>query len=156
MGGKVQLKHMKCSFDGRLAYIYLWYSKKWRIVYVGQTNGINGTIGRAINHIQPDGTLRKCFKEETGLPLEYASDLYLLSFPKDRVFTSAESSYRLAVEYRVQTKLLKIRGEISPCFKIISNVTYTDIASNQDIIKLADDIVEQFVNIYLNSYIDYE
>lgn len=157
MSDKFPLKYMRCSFDGSKSYIYLWISKKCGIVYVGQTNGKDGTLGRAINHVQYDGTLRRRFREIMGLELEYADDLYLLSFPlpKGKEFISIESSYRLAVEYKVQTKLLESRGQVNPCFRVISQVTYTDVASNKQIISLADNIVDQFIEIYTSKQVIY-
>jgi hypothetical protein len=107
------ISHVSNCFDGvSKAYIYIWYSKKWRVVYVGQTNDIRGTLGRAISHVQENGTLRMRFEDTVGEALELADDLIMISFPlpSEREFISLETSYREAVEFLVQTELQKIRG----------------------------------------------
>lgn len=60
------------AFDGKNAFIYLWISKKWKVIYVGQTNDRKGSFGRAFSHIQNNGTLRMRFEEEVGIKLEAA------------------------------------------------------------------------------------
>lgn len=145
----MKFKGLSIGYKRERAYIYLWVSKEMRVVYVGQTNEKNAVIGRAIGHISENGTLRKrCFEE--GLVLENIDDFMLLSYelPNEKRFISVESSFRLAVEYLVQVKLHEVRAKLNPIFKIISKVTYTDCASDNNIIKIADDIVTDFVNIY--------
>lgn len=143
---------LACSFDSANAYIYIWLSKKWKVIYVGQTNNCKGTIGRAIEHIGVDGTLRKRFKEKIGLNLEVSKDLYLLSFPlpQEKRYISLESSYRLAVEYNVQIGLRECRSSLNPVYDVISKVTYTDVASKHNVKELAEDIIQKFIKVYNN------
>ena len=131
------------------AYIYIWFSKKIQIAYVGQTHAKYGVVSRAFQHFQQEGTLRyKLY--ELGYVVEEVDDLYLLSFPLPREpeFLTLESSYRMAVEYLVQVGLYRMQGNLSPRLKIISSVNYTSPANLAYIIKLAEQILEQFVNTY--------
>lgn len=137
-------------FDGGLAYIYLWISKDWGVIYVGQTNDKSGTIGRAYGHIQNNGTLRVRFEDEVGTKLENARDLVLLSYPlpSQREFVSTESSYREAVEYLVQIKLRDIRASVHPSFNLISKIRTTSRSSNVTLSTYADAIVKHFQEVY--------
>jgi hypothetical protein len=140
-------------FDGTYAYIYIWFSTEYKSVYVGQTNSESGVLGRAHGHVGRSGTLRHRFFDAYGEPLEHSTDWILLSFrlPAKKKFTSVESSYRLAVEYRVQSQLNEVRGDISPPFRIISNVTYTDHCSAPEVVSLSEEIIEAFKSNYSNS-----
>ena len=138
-------------FDGRnKAYVYLFISKKFRIVYVGQTNDRNGTFGRASNHIEDNGTLRQHFEDKFGLKLEEANDLVLISYllPQTQEYIGAESSYREAVEYLVQKKLRDIRGSLEPRFDLISRVRYSDRVSSIKLQQFTDKIIENFIHNY--------
>ncbi len=103
-----------CFNGSDIAYIYLWISKKYKVIYVGQTNGKRGSFGRAFSHIQDGGTLRLQFEEKVGIKLEEADDLVLVSYPlpQQQEYMSIESSYREAIEYLVQIKLRDIRGKL--------------------------------------------
>ncbi len=139
------------SFNGNsLAYVYLWISKKWKVVYVGQTNDMKGTLGRALAHVGVNGTLRTRFENEVGVKLEEANDLLLVSYPlpQSPEYIGIESSYREAIEYHVQAKLSDIRGNVNPRFKLISQVRYTARASNLIFEKYADEIVADFQEKY--------
>jgi hypothetical protein len=146
------LSNLACTYDRSFAYIYIWFSKTWKIVYVGQTNGHKGTLGRAFEHVSEGGTLRKRFEEKTGLSLEASKDLYLLSYPlpQKKEYISIESSYRLAIEYYVQINLRKYRGSMDPIFDVISKVVYTDVGSNFSVQNIANDITKKFIATYTN------
>ena len=146
----ISFSNLNCCFNGSLAYIYIWFSKNQKIVYVGQTNNRKGTLGRAIEHISETGTLRKQFEEKYGQKLENVEDLYLLSFPlpPKYEFICIESAYRLAVEYNVQIFLRELRNRVNPVFNIISRVTYTDIASQKIIKDIANKIATDFLSTY--------
>ena len=133
-------------FDGSGAYIYLWASKKGRCVYVGQTAGASGVLGRAHGHVLADGTLRARVVECRGFNLEYVDDwwLYTFSLPKEKKYTAAEGSFRRAVEYLVQSGLHGIRSEMDPPFQIVSTVTYSDHCSLKSVTSIANAIVSQF------------
>lgn len=137
-------------FDSSSAYIYVWISKSHGVVYVGQTSGDGGVIGRAAAHVRVRGTLRERFFCSLGVLLEDAKDWYIISFPlpKEKKYTGAESSYRNAVEYLVQTKLNEIRGGMKPPFRIISNICYSDHCSDPRVIKLANNVVEWLIENY--------
>lgn len=138
-------------FDGQnKAYIYIWFSKIWRVAYIGETNNQYGSFGRAWQHLQANGTLRSRFEEKVGLSIENADDLMLVSFllPNNREFIGVESSYREAVEYLVQFGLREKRGDLTPSFDLISRVRANDRVSNLAIKKLADAIISDFVLNY--------
>jgi hypothetical protein len=135
------------AFNGAdQAYIYIWLSKKHKIVYVGMTNSYTGTIGRAGAHFNRKGTLRKRFVETRGYEVNDVDDILLLSFPlpKTREFTSVEKSYREAVEYLVQKELILLRGKLNPTFDVISWVRLSPRTGNSRIKKLAASIVNSF------------
>ncbi|MBD3883281.1 hypothetical protein IFO70_16055 [Phormidium tenue FACHB-886] len=138
------------AFDGTSAFVYLWISKKWRVIYVGQTNDRKGSFGRAFSHIQDNGTLRTRFEEQVGTKLEAADDLILVSYPlpKEPEYTSEESSYREAIEYLVQIGLRDVRGEVKPKFNLISNVRTVERTSNPSLKRYADKIVKNFLEVY--------
>lgn len=138
------------TFDGTSAFIYIWISKKWKVVYVGQTNERRGSFGRAFSHVSSYGTLRTHFEEETGAKLELADDLVLISFPLPQKpeYIGEESSYREAIEYLVQIGLRDIRGKVNPTFTLISNVRTVERASNPSLKRYADFIVERFLESY--------
>ena len=141
------LSYISNIFDRQTAYIYIWFSRDYRSVYVGQTNSECGTLGRAYAHVKNNGTLRERFYDAEGLPIEVISDLHLASFrlPKKKKYISVESSFRLAVEYLVQVKLNEVRSSTTPKFRIISNVTYTDYCSNKEVIRISCKIVSEFL-----------
>lgn len=140
------------SFDGSRAWVYVWLSKAWRVAYVGQTRGELGTVGRSAQHLLPRDRpgFRRSFETETGAAVERAADLVLVSFvlPDDRLYHTLESSYREAVEYNVQTLLQKRRGVLTPPFRIVSKVRYFPLADQQDVTRIATEIVDRFAQMY--------
>lgn len=145
--GQPILSFVSSCFDGSTtAYLYLWISKKWKVIYVGQTNERRGSFGRAYSHVQDKGTFRQRFEEEVGINLEEANDLVLVSYPlpQKAEYIGVESSYREAVEYLVQIKLREIRGNLEPRFNLISKVRYSDRASSLLVKQYAQQIVQHF------------
>lgn len=142
--------NIKGTINGAFAYIYIWYSKKARIAYVGQTNERHGVVGRASAHISRHGTLRTRLLEKDGSSIEDFDDWVLMSyrFPFIKKYISNESSYRLAVEYLVQTLLIEERGKLNPPLRLISNVTYTDYCNSVQVRRLASEIIEEFKSSY--------
>lgn len=143
--------YISTIFDGTgKSYIYLWASKLERVVYVGQTNERLGTLGRGFAHLQIDGTLRCRCLTRVGVDVKDLNDLTLLSYllPQTPEFLGVETSYRLAVEYLVQTKLLERRGTVNPVFRIVSNVLPTARTRNSDVIALLEEIVADFLVYY--------
>lgn len=143
-------------FDNRRAYIYIWYSKHKQCVYVGQTCGSQGVLGRACSHTSKNGTLRLRFYEYYGDKLESTSDWKLFSFslPDKSKYTTSESAFRLGVEYLVQVKLHEIRGYASPPFRIISNIQYVDQCNLRETKNEAMTIVNKLSNIFSIKYPD--
>jgi hypothetical protein len=135
-----------CFEGGGIAYIYLWVSKKWQVVYVGQTNNAMGTIGRACGHLGEYGTLRCRFEELVGVRLEEADDLFLISYalPQQPEYVGEESSYREAVEYQVLYKLTLLRGQMTPTFRLISENRYNVRAAYPTVEQYAEAIVSDF------------
>ena len=138
------------GYKGNLeAYIYIWFSKENSLVYVGETNNIHGVVGRANQHISNEGTLY-CRLHDAGYELDELDDLMLLSYPlpRERKFMSEETSYRISVEYLVQKFLLSKRIESENPYKLISNVTPGPHVSMKRINKIAENIVQDFWEIY--------
>lgn len=131
------------------AYVYIWVIKSCRVVYIGQTNCRYGVLGRAGQHVLPQGTLRQRL-EEWGYDLDDVDDPILLSFPLPREpqFVGIDSAYREAVEYHVQVKLQKERVKCAPPFCIISRVTCTYPTEYASLEMIADEIVSQFIEAY--------
>lgn len=133
------------------AYIYVWVSKLYAIVYVGMTNNSAGPIGRASGHFSSRGTFRKRFIEQKGVGIEKVEDMILLSFPlpKMHLYISEESSYRESVEYLVQKELQLLRGKLSPSYDVVSwHERFPRRTANSDVKKIANEIVENFTGIY--------
>lgn len=143
--------YISSIFDGLgKAYIYLWVSKINKVIYVGMTNSRSGTLGRAGAHVQTKGTLRKRFLENNGLNIEKVKDFKLLTFrlPEKSEYTSVERSYREAVEYLVQKKLISIRGTLAPTFDVISWVRDSPRTNNFEVKLVAERIVDEFILAY--------
>ena len=140
---------MRFGVNPKRAYIYIFVSPSNKIAYIGQTNSSMGVVGRAHQHFLSEGTFRGKI-EEIGLTLDMLDDLMLLCYPlpDERRFISNESAYRLAVEYLVQVKLHKIRHQFKPWFYIVSNVTYTSYADYVEIDNIAEEIVQDFFQLY--------
>jgi len=129
------------------AYIYIWVSKTFAVIYIGMTNTSSGPIGRANGHFNSKGTFRKRFLQEKGIGVENVSDMILLSFPlpKKREYFSEESSYRESVEYLVSKELQLQRGALAPSYDIVSwHDRFPRRTTNSEVIQLAADIVNEF------------
>lgn len=134
-----------------VAYIYIWVSKLYSIIYIGMTNNSAGPIGRAGGHFSSKGTLRKRFLEEKGIGIENVRDMILLSFPlpKKHLYISEESSYRESVEYLVQKELQIVRGVQIPSYDIVSwHERFPRRTSNSEVKKIASEIVQKFIAGY--------
>lgn len=132
------------------AFIYFWVSKSNKFIYVGQTNDKSGTLGRAVGHLRHDGTFRKRCEEKVGVYLEKVDDLTLYSFPlpSEQKFIGAESSYREAIEYLVQSKLILKRGKGNPMYLIISWVRTSDRTNESIVQSISENIVNEFLRLY--------
>ena len=129
------------------AYIYIWVSKVFAVLYIGMTNNSSGPIGRANGHFNTKGTFRKRFLQEKGIGVEHVSDMTLLSFPlpQKREYISEESSYRESVEYLVMKELQLQRGVLTPSYDIVSwHDRFPRRTTNSEVIKIATDIVNKF------------
>jgi hypothetical protein len=134
-----------------VAYIYIWVSKTFSILYVGMTNNSAGPIGRASGHFSSKGTFRKRFIEEKGIGVEKVEDMILLSFPlpKKQLFISEESSYRESVEYLVQKELQLLRGKLIPSYDVVSwHERFPRRTANTEVKKVASEIVANFESVY--------
>ncbi|WP_439484106.1 GIY-YIG nuclease family protein [Cyclobacterium plantarum] len=134
-----------------VAYIYIWVSKTFSILYVGMTNNSAGPIGRASGHFNSRGTFRKRFIEEKGIGIEKVEDMILLSFPlpKRQLFISVESSYRESVEYLVQKELQLLRGKLNPSYDVVSwHERFPRRTANSEVKEIASEIVASFESVY--------
>jgi hypothetical protein len=144
-------KSLYLGYKGRLeAYIYIWFSKSTKLVYVGETNNIHGVIGRATQHVgHSNGTLYHRVYDK-GYDLDQIDDLVLLSYPlpREKRYTSEETGYRISVEYLVQKKLIENKIKSVDSYTLVSNVDvgpYTDVISVQN---LAQNIALDFAEAY--------
>ena len=147
-------RSMYLGYKGRLeAYIYIWFSKSTKLVYVGETNNIHGVIGRANQHVgHSNGTLYHRVYDK-GYDLDQIDDFILLSYPlpREKRYISEETAYRISVEYLVQKKLIENKINSPVKYTLVSNVEvgpHTGLASLQ---KIADDIVEDFSAAYIEA-----
>ena len=147
-------RSMYLGYKGRLeAYIYIWFSKSTKLVYVGETNNIHGVIGRANQHVgHSNGTLYHRVYDK-GYVLDQIDDFVLLSYPlpREKRYISEETAYRISVEYLVQKKLIGNQINSPVKYTLVSNVEvgpHTGLASLQ---KIADDIVEDFSSAYIEA-----
>lgn len=139
------------GFKGRLeAYIYIWFSKKEKLVYVGQTNNYHGVIGRALQHIEPEsGTLYNRV-EDYGYELTNIEDFVLLSYPlpREKAYLSSDTSYRISVEYLVQKGLIASRIRSKTPYRLISNVTPGQYINLKSVQNISEEIIDDFMEIY--------
>ncbi len=144
-------KSMYIGYKGRLeAYIYIWFSKSTKLVYVGETNNIHGVLGRANQHVgHSTGTLYHRVYDK-GYNLDQIDDFILLSYPlpREKRYMSEETSYRISVEYLVQKKLIENRINSPLKYTLVSKVEtgpHTNLACIQ---KIADQIALDFYEAY--------
>ena len=144
-------KGLYIGFKGeKEAYIYIWFSKKYRLVYVGETNNIYGVLGRGMQHIQKgEGTLYNRVFDQ-GYNLYDIDDFILLSYPlpREKKFMTEETSYRISVEYLVQIKLIEQRINVKKPYSIISNVKPGEFTGLKRLDNIADNIANDFINLY--------
>ena len=144
-------KSLYIGYKGRLeAYIYIWFSKKNALVYVGERNNINSVTGRANQHIMRDsGTLYSRLYNK-GYNLDDIDDFVLLSYPlpREKRFLSEETSYRITVEYLVQSRLIECRKDCDVPYKLISNVVPGSHTNLLKMKKIANEIAMDFLCIY--------
>ena len=135
--------------DGRRAYIYALCSRSKRVVYIGQTNDPGGVCARLAAHIGNNGTFRVRLYEQ-GWKVEQIDDLELFAFalPEKAAYTSRDEVYREGVEYNVQSRLQRERGEWTPPFRLISNITAPDTVDFPEVTSLAEAIYSQMHALY--------
>ena len=144
-------KSLYLGYKGRLeAYIYIWFSKSTKLVYVGETNNIHGVIGRAYQHVDHSAGILYHRVYDEGYDLDLIDDFVLLTYPlpREKRFISEETGYRISVEYLVQKKLIANKIKSTDNYKLISYVDvgpYTNIASIQAI---AESIAIDFNEAY--------
>lgn len=144
-------KGLYIGYKGKLeAYIYIWFSKKYRMVYVGETNNIYGVIGRGLQHIESgEGTLyNRVF--EKGYDLYKIDDFILLSYPlpREKKFLSEETSYRISVEYLIQRKMIERRIVLDEPYCMISKVRPGIYTGLKRLDSIAEKIVDDFIDLY--------
>ncbi len=133
------------------AYIYIWVSKIYAILYIGMTNNSSGPVGRANGHFNRKGTFRKRFVQEKGIGVENVVDMILLSFPlpQKKEYITEESSYRESVEYLVMKELLLHKAVLIPSYDIISwHDRFPRRTTNSEVRKIANKIARDFIASY--------
>ena len=144
-------KSFYIGYKGRReAYIYIWFSKEYKVVYVGETNNVNGVVGRANQHVSMGkGTLYNCLNEK-GYDLYELNDLLLLSYslPSEKIFLSEETAYRISVEYLVQYYLQLLRKETDEPYQLISHVLPGPFVEHERMKNIAKNISDDFIELY--------
>jgi len=135
-------------FKNNSAYIYIWFSKQYKVIYVGMTNNRVGTLGRAAQHLDTKGTFRERFEEYHGCSINLSDDLILFSFllPNKKEFLTVERSYREAVEYLVQKDLTTLKAQLKYPFEPVSWVRSNQRITNSVVKNIATEIVNEFSN----------
>lgn len=144
-------KSFYIGYKGKVeAYIYIWFTKSKGLVYVGETNNINGVIGRANQHVTSNiGTLYNCVYDE-GYDLYEIEDFVLLSYPlpREKKYLSEETSYRISVEYLVQKGLIEKRIASSNPYRLISHVTPGPHTGKKSVQNIVNKIIFDFLEVY--------
>lgn len=138
--------HLHVNFDGKFAYIYIWFSEKKSIIYIGETKEEHGVVGRAREHVGSNGTLRSNVLE-IGYKLEQVQDFLLFSFklPLDERYTMQNSRFTKAIEYLVQYGISdQIISKKKKRYDIVSKVNYNENCEKDDIKHIAEKIVSEF------------
>lgn len=144
------------------SFIYFIFSRKYKICYVGQTANDLGPIARLVQHLKgadsgdaDKGTFNKRLYDAIGFSFISVPDLeiYFHALPDQRIYWSAETTYRNAVEYLVQMNLLALVKRIPgvddlPLMRFISKVSPTAAANELVIHEVAKNIVAKFVKVY--------
>ena len=138
------------AFVGRdLAYIYILCSKKFHVLYVGQTNDRGGVLSRLGAHLADRGTFRDRLMDRE-IEVEDIDDLQVFAFalPNAAEYLSASQTYREGVEYCVQTRLLSVGGKWAPYFRIVSTIRAPRTTDLQEIKDLAQWICDTLYSLY--------
>lgn len=150
---------MYIGYNGKKeAYIYIWFSKKYKLVYVGETNNKYGVLGRGIQHLKNEGeedseeekgTLYKRVYEK-GYDIYEINDFMLLSYslPREKRFLTKESSWRISVEFLVQHMLIEKRINVKQPYQLISSVQPGQFIDVKYANEIAESIVDDFLSIY--------
>ena len=142
---------MYLGYKGKIeAYIYIWFSRSTKLVYVGETNNVHGVVGRANQHIDhTTGTLYQRVYDK-GYDLDKIDDFVLLSYPlpREKRYMSEETAYRISVEYLVQKNLIGNKINSMRKYTLISKVETGPYINLVCIQEIANNIVVDFLEAY--------
>ena len=132
------------------AYVYVLFSKRKHVLYVGQTNDTGGVCARLAGHLGENGTFRVRLWERRGIEINEVDDLELFAFalPAQPEYTSRDEVYREGVEYCVQTLLHTVSGQWQPHFYIISNIQAPMTTAYPEVVSLGAEIFDTLENLY--------
>lgn len=149
-------KSMYLGYKGKIeAYIYIWFSRSTKLVYVGETNNVHGVVGRANQHIDhTTGTLYQRVYDK-GYDLDKIDDFVLLSYPlpREKRYMSEETAYRISVEYLVQKNLIGNKINSMRKYTLISKVETGPYINLVCIQEIANNIVMDFLEAYNEEWI---
>lgn len=110
----------------RRPYIYVAFSQTEHIVYVGQTIGKEGVIGRWVQHLSSRGNSsfqrRLADHDETAFSRLRDLTVFYWDLGDAARFQTVETTDREAVEYLTSVKLRRLGGLVQPYFRVISTV----------------------------------
>lgn len=130
-------------------YIYLIFSRVPSALYIGQTRGGLGALGRLSQHLsQTDSnTFLKRVAHRHNLEDATPSDILFLAvdLPRERRFEGRSSEYREAIEGAVHLTFLKQLCHNGLTAPLVSNYRINGYSRHHDIGLLAEDIVQFFL-----------
>jgi len=135
----------------RKGIVYVGCSRTARIVYVGQTAGGDGVLGRWSHHLSASRSSFWRRVEERGeCDPEAIDDLVVFAaeLGPEPHWNGVESSHREAVEYLVQVGLHSLSGDLDPFLRVISHVRANTTCALSFVRTRAHEVIHEFVAWY--------
>lgn len=135
--------------------LYIGFSKRLAICYVGETISRRGILGRWCAHLGSatyGGTFVQRLDDTEPDRLSDLMDLEVLYWILDERFGTSEASCRRGVEYLVQRGLREINGvELLPALRLIANVRPNWTVQLDFVQAAAHYVCEDFTKAYMTT-----
>ncbi|MBK6709673.1 MAG: hypothetical protein IPG51_04920 [Chloroflexi bacterium] len=146
-----------CSIALNGAYIYVIYAPQFNCIYVGQTRGNYGAMGRLAQHISDSygNTFKQKVQRYFDLEEPILGHLEFAAYrlPERQEFLSAATDFREAIEYLIQKNLILMTSRIQMKVGCVSRVK-SNAYQKQDFIKAEGEIASEFFFQWLSSIVD--
>lgn len=133
-------------------YVYIGFSRKEHVAYVGQTVDKRGFMGRWSDHLsrREDSSFFCRLSDRDEEAFDRITDLRIVAWDLGgrKSYATLESSHREGVEYLVQKELWTICGDLYPWLRPISNVRPTPAVAHDFVREKANEIVAGFKTHY--------